>query len=321
MKKYLVLTLTLIFLGIIPLLTSIARAEDKKPAVWLQISPVSQKITVNPGDERDYELTVENIGSENLHFRVYVAPYNVSGENYDLNFTEETARTQITRWITFDQAEYDLKVGEKQLVKYHISVPEDVPDGGQYATIFAESNGDNEQTETDSSGIKTVSRIGMIIYARIGGETREGMTITDFSLPTFYFSGSSKIVATSTVKNAGNTDFEAKYYLTIKSFFGDMLYDRSESHQILPESERKVELLWEDTPSMGIFNANYRVEIPSDSKETSHLILVIPPFLLIIVFVIIVLAVIWIIIKVRRTRELKSRLSASTSAPKTKPLA
>jgi hypothetical protein len=305
MKKYLISLLVTV--GLVCLSVPVAFAEDNKPAVWLQLSPVSQKISMNPGDERDYELIVENIGSEDLHFRVYVAPYNVSGENYDLNFTEETPRTQITRWITFEEEEYDLAVGKKQTVKYHVSVPEDVPDGGQYATIFAESSGETGQEEgTDSSGIKTVSRIGMIIYASIGGDTREGMSITDFSLPAFYFAG--KITAATTIKNAGNTDFEAKYYFTVKSFFGDTLYDMVESHQILPDTERKIEMIWEDTPALGIFNVSYRAEIPSDSRETNHLVLVIPPFIVITVLLIIVLVTVWIIIKVKRARELKARL-------------
>jgi hypothetical protein len=286
-------------------------AEDSKPAVWLQLSPVSQKISLNPGDEKDYTLTVENIGSEKIHFRVYVTPYNVSGENYDLNFTEETARTQISRWITFEQTEYDLEVGQKQAITYHISVPADVPDGGQYATIFAESASEADQS-IDTNGIKTVSRIGMVIYSSIGGDTREGMSIEDFSLPVLYFSG--KITGSSTVKNAGNTDFEAKYFFTVKSFFGDTLYDRSETHQILPETDRKVEMIWEDTPALGIFNVMHRVEIPSDAKTATHLVVIVPPFLLISIFLIIALATIWIIIKVKRASELKSRLANKAPA-------
>ena len=131
----------------------VAVAEDK-PAVWLQISPVTNRVTLNPGDEQTFTMHVDNIGSKKFKFRVYAAPYTISNEAYEVNFETETNRTQVSRWISFNQnadakkdseknwveeATFELEPEQRQSVEYRIVVPKDVPAGGQYATIFAES--------------------------------------------------------------------------------------------------------------------------------------------------------------------------------------
>jgi hypothetical protein len=280
--------------------------DDEKPAVWLQISPVSQRLSLKPGDTGDYDFTVENIGSGEFTFKVYAAPYNVVGDNYDLNFTDETPRSQISRWITFDQDEYTLAPGDKQIVPYHIAVPEDVPGGGQYATIFAESGG--KALDTNTSGVQTISRIGMILYARIAGETREAAEIVDYKIQNFYTSGN--VAVSSKVKNSGNTDFEAQYSIKVTSFFGATAYEKSEVHEIFPDSERRVIMTWEHTPLFGIFHVTQTVSVPGSSRDETHLVLVIPPFMLIIALILLTFIIIWLIIfiKKRNVAKAKSRI-------------
>lgn len=278
--------------------------ESEKPAVWLQVSPVSQRLNLNPGDHGEYEMTVENIGSGDFTFKVYASPYNVVGEQYDLNFTEETPRSQIVRWINFEQSEYALAAGEKQIVKYTIDVPEDVAGGGQYATIFAESSG--RALDANTSGVQTVSRIGMILYARVSGETREEANITDFNIQTYYSSGN--IGVTSKVENKGNTDFEAKYTLKISPLIGNPIYEpETKVHEVFPDSERRIDMAWENTPAFGIFRVTHSVTVPGETRSETRVVFVIPPFVIIIALVLLTFIAIWIIILVKRRRVAKAK--------------
>ena len=310
MKRKFLLTLGL-FLGVFCvgfLLNTSVNADDKaeKPAVWLQISPVSKRLSLKPGTTHEEEVTVENIGSEDFTFKVYASPYSVTDEDYNLNFTNETKFTQMARWIRFDQTEYSLAVGEKQTVKFYVEVPEKdkVPAGGQYATVFAESSGDN--TDTQSSGIRTISRVGLVIYANIPGETNESSELVDYSVPTFYTHGN--ISAVSKINNTGNTDFGARYHMEIRPLIGDVVYEKDEIHPVLPETGRRVEMVWDTTPLLGIFKVNYSVFAPGINRNETHIVFVIPIFVIVITLLLLTFIIVWIIITVKRRKSLRSRI-------------
>ena len=312
MKKNLILTLSVVlgvFCASMLLLAPVSAADDEeqsKPAVWLQVSPVSKRLLLEPGATYEDEFTVENIGSEDFTFKVYASPYSVTNDNYDLSFTNENEFTQIARWVTFDQPQYDLAVGEKQIVKFYVEVPENVPAGGQYATIFAESGG--REIDIQSSGIKTVSRIGLVIYANIPGETIEAAELLDYSVPGFYFQGN--ITATSKIANSGNTDFEARYHIDIRPLIGDSVpgYPKDDVYAILPDTQRRVEHIWEGTPLLGLFKVNYSISAPGIDHNETYLVLILPVFVIVITFLLLTFIVVWIIITVRRRKGLRSKI-------------
>jgi hypothetical protein len=70
----------------------------------------------------------------------------------------------VANWISFNQTEYVLDVGEEQIVSYRIDVPPTTTFGRQHAVIFAAGSG------VDTSGnnsVRTVSRVGSVLYTTI----------------------------------------------------------------------------------------------------------------------------------------------------------
>ena len=289
-------------------------AEETKPAIWLQISPVSNKVVLVAGEETEYSFTVSNIGSESFGYHVYAAPYTISDEDYNVSFNKETNRTQISRWIQFykedgslaNEAHFNIDKGAKQTIRYRIKVPDSIPAGGQYATIFAES--DEVEGDITSSGIKTVSRVGLIVYGRTDGDTVDEAKITDFGFKTFMLSGN--IVAESRVENNGNTDFEATYDLNIQSIFGKQLYSKTSSYNILPDTARRVATEWEETPLLGLYKVDYKVSALNGqvTEEKSAIVVIMPIFVIVLGIILLTLIIVWIIILVRKRKERKSRL-------------
>lgn len=278
---------------------------DSSNSPVLQISPTMKRITLDPGEKHSGEMTVKNAGQVNFSFKVYAAPYTITGDNYEPDFSSETHFTQISRWVTFEADQFTVTPGQEQIIKYTIAIPEDVPAGGQYATIFAETINDDEGEE---SSIKTVSRLGMIIYANIAGDTRIGSEITKFDLPTFYSSFTvPDITATARVKNIGNTDFEATYRFKVEPLIGDLVYDEEKVQVILPDTERQAELIWADTPLLGIFKITFSVTAGESHQEITTTVVVLPPWLIAIVALLLTLLVIWLIIKLRRREQLRSK--------------
>lgn len=289
-------------------------SEESKPAIWLQISPVSNKVVLVGGEDNDYSFTVSNIGSEDFGYHVYASPYSVSDEDYNVSFSTENNRTQIARWIQFykedgsltNEAHFNIKKGEKQTVRYRIAVPDSVPAGGQYATIFAES--DEVEGDITSSGIKTVSRVGLIVYGHTDGDTIDEAKITDFGFKTFMTSGN--IVASSRVENNGNTDFEATYELDVQSLFGKQLFLKSSSYNVLPDTARRVTTEWEETPMLGLYKVRYKVSALNGevTEEKTKIVIIMPIFIMILSIILLTLIIVWIIILVRKRKERKSRL-------------
>lgn len=315
MTKRQTLSIFALILGSVLLSVAIfspVRAEETpsaKPAIWLQVSPTSSSVALNPGDEYSGEFTVSNIGSEDFVFKVYASPFSVVGENYEHDYLSAKSYNQIHRWITIEQSDFSLPIEGSQIVKYRVSVPQNAPGGSQHAVLFAESGGN--ASSSGGSGIKAVSRVGMRLSARIAGQTHEAVEITQFDLPTLHISfGGSQITATSKIKNSGNTDCGVRYHFEVKPFFGgDSVFSPDDkSNLIYPESEYKHSITWENTPRLGLFSVNYSVSADDIVKDETRIVLVVPAWLLIIVFMLLTFLGLWIILKVKKRRRLRSRM-------------
>ena len=281
----------------------------------MQISPVVNSFYIKPGDVQNYTFSLENTGSEDFSFKLYVTPYNVADENYTNDFQKETSYNQITRWVTFqdDSGSFvanpvlKLAAGEKRSIVYRVTVPDDIPDGGQYGIIMAETVSDNA-TSGDGTGmqIATVSRVGLILLGHGEDETNGTSEIVDYEFTKFFTNKG--ISASATVKNTGNTDFTATYTLNVKSIFGKTLYNNEEGFAVLPETSRKFSTNWEDAPLFGVFLAKYSVAALDAEKSETHVILIMPVFVIVIMVLLLTSIIIWTIILLRKRKERSSRL-------------
>ena len=306
-----------ITLAIVGLLAPIALAlpvhaadEEKKPAVWLQISPVSNRVVMNASESLEYTFNVENIGSEAFSYHVYAAPYSIMNSDYEVNFSTENSYTQLFRWITFkessgnfvDRAGFTIQPGDKHTIEYKINVPADIPSGGQSATIFAESD---PSGDTNPTGIKTVSRVGLVIYGRSAGDTKEVATISDYRLDSFLTSGN--VNSSAVVKNEGNTDFETSYKLLVKSLFGKTVFEQNSVYDVLPETSRNVKIEWGETPRFGIFHVTASVSALDQIENSTKIVIIMPVFVIILAILVLTFLVVWLIILIRKRKSRKSR--------------
>ena len=293
--------------------------ENEKPAVWLQISPVANRVVLNPGDTLTYKMQVSNIGSKKFKFRVYATPYSIANEAYEVNFSKETNRTQISRWITFNQnanakndsekrwqneVAFEIEPDKHQNVEYKISVPKDIPEGGQYATIFAESV---PEDTSGATGVRTISRVGLILYGRTNGKTIEVAEITNFNMKSFMTGG--KISAEVDIANKGNTDFTASVTMKIDKFIGGTVAELKTPYPIIPDSPTRHAIQeWDDTPIFGIFRVTTTVTALDQITTESRIILILPIWIIIIMLVLLTIIIVWLIILIRKRRAQKSRL-------------
>lgn len=299
-------------------------AEEQSSGNALELTPSGTRLTLAPGDvlegnaahcpaenEDGCAIAVRNIGSAPIRYKVYTSPYAVKGEDNELSFADEasTTYTQLAKWITIQntegeyvpEAEFYVQPGERQVVRYRVTVPDEIPGGSQYAVIWAQMMSDGDS----SGGIETIGQVGAVLTGRSTEDIRETATITEYDFTRFTFSG--PLHAQATIENTGNVDFMAHSYYTAKTLFGKELYSEEIKTPAYPGTTYHVNFDWEDAPFLGIFSVEWKVQAADAEHIESHIVVIMPIIVIIVMVLLLTVLIIWTIIIIRKHKERKAR--------------
>lgn len=289
-------------------------AAENTGLAGLSVSPTIQRSgNLEPGTTYTNRLLIENNGEKPFDFHMTAEPYSVENITYAPIYSVKNAFTQIVNWITFNDYKSHLEPGESSEVVYTVNVPEDVPGGGQYAIIFAET--DNLSSSDES--IKTTAKAGTILVARINGDTRLTGEIKKTSIPMFLLAP--PVSATAMFENSGNVDADARMTLKIEKYItGELIYDGSADpleKTILPDTTRELTVSWANVPRLGILKVTLNTEFMGDAEVKTRIVLVCPIWFMALIVLIILVIVARILARKRedaRTRA-NSRNAAGSS--------
>lgn len=272
---------------------------DEQPKQRLQISPAIQEVgELKPGDKYTGTFKVQNTGTETFDFNVGVSPFFVVDENYTPDYDNSNQYTDITEWIKLSITSGTVTPNNEKEIAYSISVPADVPAGGQYAVIYAEIIPSESAGDT---GIAAVQRVGMKIYSNVQGNTRKTAAIDENKIAGILFNP--PITATSIVHNTGNTHARATYVLQVYPLFSsEEVYTNEENPvtlTILPETRRFNSVAWEGAPRLGIFKVKQTVTIFGETSTTEKVVFLIPLWFLFLILLIIFVAIFWLVSRIR----------------------
>lgn len=297
---------------------SVVILSSPTPAAWadenkisMSLSPMKQSIVLNPGDtyHGSFKIVNPNSSTSDLEYEIEQKSFYVD-EDYGTTFDEEDS--PIVGWTTLNSDDSGiLKPNSNTDVKFTINVPESAAAGGQYEAFLVKTKkGDAEDDKMQSgAGIQEQLIMAHLVFAEITGDvTRQGEIIS-VDVPSFLLSG--KITASSAIKNTGNIHGEAEYKLQIFPLFSnEEIFTNEEepdSHIILPDRTLYNETVWNDTPSVGIFNVVYTVDFEGVTTQVSKMVIICPIWLLFIIIFVVVALIIWIVLKVRSHGKNKSR--------------
>lgn len=278
-------------------------AEEEIPDYRLQISPVKVDIgDMNPGESYTNSVRVQNTGKNAFDYKMSVVPFAVKDEQYTQDYNNPTQYNDIVEWVKFSKDTGHLEPNTQEEVVYTITVPADVPAGGQYAILMAEIDNQNVEGVT---GVNIVRRVGTSLYSNVHGNTRKEGKVLENKVPSFRFNP--PINATSIVENTGNTHTDAKYVLQVYPLFSDEeIYTNEEKPDtltILPDTRRFNTVSWPGSPALGIFRVRQTVTIWSDTMTTEKVVFLCPIWLLFIVLLIIFCAIFWIVSRIRSRKQ------------------
>lgn len=303
------LALMIALFGVMPV-----SADGEKPDYRLQISPVRLDLDLEPGTTSTGTFEVQNTGLKAYDFVLGVDPYSVTDENYSIDSETRTAYTDIVDWITFSQNEGHVEPNQNQEIAVTVTVPDDVPAGGQYAMIYAEMvRGD----ELESTGVAVNHRVALLVFSEVEGNTRREGQVLETKIPTILFNP--PITATSLVENTGNVHATAYYTLQVFPLFGDEeVYTNEENPAtltILPETQRFNSISWDGAPQLGIFRVRETVTILDDTQTIEKIVFLCPIWFLFLILLIIFFVIFWLVSRAR-SRKSTNKHTAKTTEPK-----
>ena len=292
---------------ILAVLGALTAGSTPVSADGITMSPMKTEIHLEPGEiyHGKFSVLSPSTNTTTVKYSVSIRPFYVT-EDYDMMLDTVSEANQIMEWITIDDdTTGTLDVEETKDIHFTITVPDDVPDGGQYAAIMVMLDpGESDNSE----GIVISDSVAVLhtIFADMGGEARRGGEIKNLSVSGFLFDGD--ITASSMVYNTGNVHSNATYKLSIYPLFSDEEIHTNEDNPltrlVMPERVLYVETAWPDTPSFGVYRVVYTVEFEGKSESLTKTVIVCPPWLIVMALVLIAMVVV-VIVAWRRRKYLR----------------
>lgn len=278
----------MIGLGLMLAIGQLALAQEPGE-VQITMSPAKDRIEIAAGKPTTSDFTIINSGQKAFKFKVYASPYSITNTDYNSVYDQETPLNQINRWIKFDKNQYELAPGKEVKINYRVETPADIPDGAQYAVIFAET----EPEQATGQQLASNKRVGLLVYAHGGGETRLGGESLAPKISFWQTGDDLKI--DQQVKNTGNTDFKTDVTLKAKSLFGEqkVIDERASLRQVdvLPETTRSIQPEWKNPPQFGIAKVTVEVKYLDKTDNYDQWVLFMSPLVMVIAAVVIIVII------------------------------
>lgn len=225
----------------------------------ITLTPTSVDQAVRAGATYTGTFEVINHGDSPFTFKVYGAPYSVTGEGYEPGFTYTPGTTQVSDWFSFSISKPTLKPGEISEVKYKIIVPANARPGGYYAAAFAET-----KSKPQKNGVVINRRVGELFYLRVPGPVKEEGGLVSWD--SFFFQAG-PLESSLRLQNSGNVHFASNIKISIRDILGSEKFKVDTTKYLLPQTIRKIDVSWDKTPHIGIFRVGGEVTILGKTQQ------------------------------------------------------
>lgn len=278
------------------------------------LTPMSQDVELEPGQVYTGTITVSNPvdATADFTYKVSVTPFNVIGSDYTVDLVTEYNRSMMTKWITISEPTGTLKPNESRKVEFTITVPENAPAGGQYATLAVTT--DDEVASGDGLAVQNILEMASIIYAKVAGETVHQGQILENNIPGFVTT--SPVMLTAMLENTGNVHEYATYTITVTDFFtGQVILPTTEndgrySEVIMPEttyySQREVSNL----PVVGVVKVSQTIRYNGEVSIKEGNVIICPIWFMALVLVVLAALVTTVVLIIKKRQKRKKSLAA-----------
>ena len=233
----------------------------------ITITPlIFSRIVVNPNDKVTNVLKVYNPSVNPELISIYAKDFLAFGENGSVKLVTENNPTSysLQKWISFDNTIFTIQPKSFQLVKFSISVPQQVEPGGRYASIIASTQTLNTNNINGSS---IGSQVGSLLFVTIAGEANEQAKMLTFNTKALH---DSEQEFTMRIKNNGNIHVNISGQIIIYDMFHHFILKKNlNNNAILPQAIRQIREKVNTGNKFGYYTATASVNYSRDNKKNT----------------------------------------------------
>ncbi len=270
----------------------------------ITLTPTSVNEVVVPDSINEGTFQLFNQGTTDYNFKVYAAPYHVTGEEYTPDFTPLPGAPDVKSWFKFSISDGHLKAGQSAAIKYTITVPANTLPGGYYAVAFAETL----SPQTNEAGVMLNQRVGELFYLRVDGPATEAGRVVEWGAG---FWQKPPVTALLRMENSGSVHYEAELQLKVDDLFGRNKYSFDTKKIILPQTIRKISLPWEGSSSFGLFKVTATAKYlgKTETLPTKYVLVMSQKVRVIVLAIIAVLILLVVVRYIKHARFSKNKKS------------
>ncbi len=271
------------------------------------VLPMSQRFSLSAGGTYEGSIIVANPvdGETDFAYEVVATPYSVIGSNYTADLESVTIHSKIADWITIENPTGVIPPNGSATIRFTITVPEDTPAGGQYATLLVSQQ--KEQSASEGVSVSSVLQLASVIYADVSGITLRDGEVLENEVPSFALT--QPIHLNALIENRGNTHQDAIFRITITNkITGETILPNANSSGeyseiVLPETSRYISREINNLPLLGVVNVKQEVFFNDKASVVEKDLIICPIWFIFLVLFTITSIVMVIVTKIRRRRK------------------
>lgn len=224
--------------------------------VSISVSPIRVEHLVRQGEKGTDMVSVTNDGTGPTRLKVSVEDWTLTKDGNPMFTKVGTSPYSCSEWIRVNPVDFRIGPGQTKEVRYTVSVPQGINDGGYRAAIIFETVPD----VTPGEKIKRVflkGRIVTILYEVVGKPVPQGHANSLKAEPRK--EGFDFILS---LQNTGKVHYRTKGTITVKDEKGEKALEVDiPDVPVLPESEREIKVTYDKTIAKGNYTAIAVVDI------------------------------------------------------------
>jgi hypothetical protein len=226
-----------------------AQQNSQDTGSGLQVSPTRTEISGQPGETKNFSITIKNITQANLVAQVFLNDFqsdNNSGTpQIIVDSNQRTPYTLVNMLKGYTSV--DLAPGQTKEIKLTVTIPNNVAPGAYFGALRYAAVPKEQADNQDERQVSLTASVAHLVFVEVPGDVNEQIQIESLkaqrsSKPGTFFLKSPNQVAVS-VKNLGNGFSRPFGKVTVNGVFGKTVesFDINNTDPrgiILPDSAR-----------------------------------------------------------------------------------
>lgn len=240
-------------------------AAQAQESVTLSVTPPLFQMAAEP--EQVWQSSIKVVNTNSFPLTVYANPVNFMpvGEGgqgrFIPVFESETEGQTLAEWITVTDAPIVIPPETSKDVPFVVSVPDNAPPGGHFASILV---GTKPPDNSNELAVRTSQVVSSLFFLTVAGDIVERAAIREFSVDES-FTETPHANFILRFQNEGNVHVRPRGEIKIFNMWGKQrgflpINQNSQYGNVLPETIRKFEFSWVGEASLADIG-RYKAEV------------------------------------------------------------